>query len=179
MEASRWSGSDAVGAGGDSQNLARSSGRRDPYTFKRKGNENQFHFNQDVKDAFVELSAGLKKVNADDLGERGKLGLQKANCAAEEGMSLIARRQKLLKLANRSEWGWAVVEEYVEEYVEDDLVEEYVEDDLVEEYVEDDLVEDSGDEKRIERVELHGHWKEDRSEAKGRRAWMGPWLRER
>ena len=78
------------------------------------------------------LSAGLKKVNADDQGERGKLGLQKAKSAAEEGMSLIARRQKLLKLADRSEWGWAVVEEYVE----------------------DDLAEDSGDVKRIERAEL-------------------------
>ena len=115
-----------------SQKLARSSGRRDPYTFRRKGNENQFHFNQDVEDAFAEVSAGLQKVNADNLGERGKPGLQKAMGAAEEGMSLIARRQKLLKLADRSEWGWAVVEEYVE----------------------DDLADDSGDEKRMERAEL-------------------------
>ena len=115
-----------------SQKLARSSGRRDPYTFRRKGNENQFHFNQDVEDAFAEVSAGLQKVNSDNLGERGKLGLQKAMSAAEEGMSLIARRQKLLKLADRSEWGWAVVEEYVE----------------------DDLADDSGDEKRMEGAEL-------------------------
>ena len=85
-----------------SQKLARSSGRRDPYTFKRKGNQNQFHFNQDIEDAFAEVSDGLKKVNADDLGERGKLGLQKAKSAAEEGMSLIACRQKLLKLADGS-----------------------------------------------------------------------------
>ena len=94
-----------------SQKLARSSGRRDPYTFKRKANENQFRSNQDVEVAFAEVSAGLKKVNPDDLGERGKLGLQKAMSAAEEGTSLIARRQKLLKLADRSEWGWAVMEE--------------------------------------------------------------------
>ena len=46
--------------------------------------------------------------------------------------SLIAQRQKLLKLADRSEWGWAVVEEFVE----------------------DDLADDSGDEKRMERAEL-------------------------
>ena len=94
-----------------SQKLARSSGRRDPYTFKRKANENQFCSNQDVEVAFAEVSAGLKKVIPDDLGERGKLGLQKAMSAAEEGTSLIARRQKLLKLADRSEWGWAVMEE--------------------------------------------------------------------
>ena len=111
-----------------SQKLARFSGRRDPYTFRRKGNENQFHFNQDVEDAFAEVSTGLQKVNA----ERGKLGLQKAMSAAQEGMSLIARRQKLLKLADRSEWGWAVVDEYVE----------------------DDLADVSGDEKRMERAEL-------------------------
>ena len=94
-----------------SQKLARSSGRRDPYTFKRKANKNQFCFNQDVEVAFAEVSARLKKVNPDDLGERGKLGLQKAMSAAEEGTSLLARRQKLLKLADRSEWGWAVMEE--------------------------------------------------------------------
>ena len=54
-------------------------GRRDPYTFKKKENENQFHFNQDVEDAFAEVSAGLKGVNADDLRERGKrkLGCRK------------------------------------------------------------------------------------------------------
>ena len=78
-----------------SQKLARSSGRRDPYTFKRKGNENQFRFNQDVEDTFAEVPAGLKevnpglkKVNPDDLGEKGKLGLQKAMSAAEEGTSV-------------------------------------------------------------------------------------------
>ena len=115
-----------------SHKLARSSGRRDAYSFKRKGNENQFRFNQDVEDAFAEVSAGLKKVNPDQLNERGKLGLEKAMEAAEGGTSLIAHRQKLLKLADRSEWGWAVVEEYVE----------------------DDLAENSGDEKRMERAEL-------------------------
>ena len=60
-----------------SQKITRSSGRRDPYMFKRQGNENQFQFNQDVEDAIAEVSAGLKKGNADDTGERGKLGLQK------------------------------------------------------------------------------------------------------
>ena len=61
-----------------SQKLARSSGCWDAYSFKRKGNENRFHFNQEVEDAFAEVSAGFKKVNPDLLYERGKLGLQKA-----------------------------------------------------------------------------------------------------
>ena len=56
------------------------------------------HFNQNVEDAIAEVSARLKKVNPDDLGERRKLWLQKAMSAAKERMSLIARRQKLLKL---------------------------------------------------------------------------------
>ena len=48
-----------------------------------------------------------------------------------EGRQLIAHRQKLLKLADRSEYGWSVVEEYEE----------------------DGLADDSEDEKRIEKAE--------------------------
>ena len=75
-----------------SQKRTRSSGCRDPYTVKKKGNENQFHFNQDVEDTFADVSVGLKKVNPDDLGGRGKLWLQKAMSTAEECTSLTARR---------------------------------------------------------------------------------------
>ena len=48
-----------------------------------------------------------------------------------EGMDLNSRRQKLIKFADRSEAGWAVVDEYVD----------------------DDLANDSEDDKQMEQVE--------------------------
>ena len=53
--------------------------------------------------------------------------LQEAGAAVEEGMGLVKNRQKAIRLADRSELGWAVVNEYGE----------------------DELAEDSDDEKRI------------------------------
>ena len=53
--------------------------------------------------------------------------LQQAKAAVEEGMTLLKDRQKAIRLADRSELGWAVVNEYGE----------------------DELAEDSEDEKRI------------------------------
>ena len=53
--------------------------------------------------------------------------LQEARAAVEEGMGLVKNRQKAMRLADRSELGWAVVNEYGE----------------------DELAEDSDDEKRI------------------------------
>ena len=38
--------------------------------------------------------------------------LAKAKEALEEGLALIASRQKLIKIADRSEFSWAVVAEY-------------------------------------------------------------------
>ena len=112
------------------QRLARSA-RRDPYSFRRKGNKNQFRFNEDVEEQLADVRTHLQKVDAAKLGTRGATALEKAKEAATAGTELISRRQKLLKLADRSELGWAVVEEYID----------------------DDLAEDSEDQKRIERVE--------------------------
>ena len=49
----------------------------------------------------------------------------------EQGTELLSCKKKLIKLADRSKTGWA----------------------LVDEYVEDDLAEDSKDERRIEKAE--------------------------
>ena len=60
-----------------------------------------------------------------------------------EGRQLITHRQKLLKLADRSEYGWSVVDEY-----------------------EDGLADDSEDKKRIEKAEQAAEW---RAQAKRRK----------
>lgn len=64
--------------------------------------------------------------------------------AINEGIELLERRQKLIKLANRSEYGWRTVEEYEE----------------------DDLAKDSDDEKRIAKAEYRAKKKQKRAAAK-------------
>ena len=112
-----------------SRKLAR-SGRKESYSFKRKANEMQHRFNEEVADKLEEAGAIVDKVETAAEG-RTKVALEKIKDALTEGRQLIAHRQKLLKLADRSEYGWS----------------------LVEQYEEDALADDSDDEKRIEKAE--------------------------
>ena len=73
-----------------------------------------------------------------------KEALGKIKETLTEGRQLIAHRRKLLKLANRSEYGWSIVEEYEE----------------------DGLANDSEDKKRIEKAEWAA---ERRAQAKRRK----------
>ena len=61
--------------------------------------------------------------------------LQQAKAAVEESMTLLMDRQKAIRLADRSELGWAVINDYGEDELAEDS--------------EDELAEDSEDEKRI------------------------------
>ena len=106
--------------------LARKA-KRDPFSFRRKGNENQFRFCEDVEEQLQSAASSISRAEK----AAGKEALSRAKNAVEQGMELLSRRKKLIKLADRSEAGWA----------------------LVEEYVEDDLAEDSEDERRIEKAE--------------------------
>ena len=101
--------------------------KRDPFSFRRKGNENQFRFCEDVEEQLQSTSSSISRAEKG----AGKEALSRAKNAVEQGMELLSRRKKLIKLADRSEAGWA----------------------LVEEYFEDDLAEDSEDERRIEKAE--------------------------
>eukprot|EP00731_Ephydatia_muelleri_P023446 Em0015g1029a len=112
-----------------SRKLAR-SGRKESYSFKRKANEIQHRFNEEVADKLEEAGAVVDKVEPAAEG-RTKVALEKIKDALAEGRQLIAHRQKLLKLADRSEFGWS----------------------LVEQYKEDALADDSEDEKRIDKAE--------------------------
>ena len=44
----------------------------------------------------------------------------KAKEELAEGMSLLHNRQKLIKLADKSEFGWATVQEYLDDELADD-----------------------------------------------------------
>ena len=64
--------------------------------------------------------------------QRTSLALEKAKTSLEEGMTSLKIRQKHIRIADRSEYGWAAVEEYVE----------------------DELADGEDDEKRIQRAGL-------------------------
>ena len=91
-------------------------------SFKKPGHEKQFHFNDKVRDKLEKSDAALVQQPP---------AVEKARAALQEGQKLIELRQKLIKIADRSEHGWATVAEYEE----------------------DELADNSDDEKRLFRAE--------------------------
>ena len=77
--------------------------REEPKSFKRKGNELQYKFNAKLQGSLEEAKSHLE-VNAID----------KAKETLAEGTSLLAERQKLILLAEKSDFGWKTVDEYVQ-----------------------------------------------------------------
>ncbi|XP_070563993.1 uncharacterized protein [Ptychodera flava] len=94
----------------------------DENSFKKKGNAEQAKFNS-------KLAATLDKANTN----LQKNKFQQVAADLKEGMEMLEHRQKLIKMADRSEFGWAVVQEYEA----------------------DELASDSGDERKIRRAEYH------------------------
>lgn len=88
--------------------------------FKKLGNEDQFKFNSRVEDNLKEASDALRTDS-----------LPKVKQLIEDGISMIGVRQKHILLADQSQAGWAVVQQYKQH----------------------DLAEDSEDEKKIIRAE--------------------------
>ena len=95
--------------------LARQS-HKDSYVFKKKGNECQYKANKEVKERLEVAASYLDRVKA----VSGKEHLNLAKKEIAKGTSFLARREKLIKLADRSESGWAVVEEYNADVLADD-----------------------------------------------------------
>ena len=74
----------------------------DNYVFKKKGNEQQFSFN---RKAAKTSNSALKALEGGNI--------PKAKEELNKGISLLNNRQKIIKLADKSEFGWATVQEYV------------------------------------------------------------------
>ena len=91
--------------------------------FKRKGNERQYVFNEGVRDKIESATKALSATPP---------VVEKAMESLKEGEKLITARQKLIRIADRSEYGWNTVAEYEE----------------------DELADGSDDEKRLYKAEL-------------------------
>ena len=76
--------------------------RREQYTCKRKGNQQQLNHSLQVLDKLDEASDAFKQ----------KL-CKKVKVALESGTELVSKYVKAIKLADKSEFGWATVNEYL------------------------------------------------------------------
>ena len=97
-------------------------------SFKRKGNEKQFRHNEEVLETFEALSDALESTPP---------AIERAKEVLKEGEKLILHRKTLIRIVDRSEFGWATVQEY-----EDD-----------------ELAENSDDEKKLFKSEIRANKK--------------------
>ena len=79
---------------------------KDSYQFKKRGHRMQYEFNEDVT---AKAESMLKKI---PVAEGVKASLVNTKELLQQGKSLLGTRQKYIKMADRSEQGWAVVQEY-------------------------------------------------------------------
>ena len=106
-------------------------------TFRKKGHEKQFRHNEEVRLKFSEARSALDERPA---------AVEKAKQLLEEGEKIINERQKHIRIADRSDNGWATVEEYVE----------------------DELAENEDDEKRLLRADARAGRKLKSAQKAGR-----------
>ena len=82
-----------------------------PPSFKKKSYEVQYRFNADIRSKLATVSGALKETPP---------AIEKAATAVEEGETLITERNKLIRIADRSEYVWATVAEYEDDELADD-----------------------------------------------------------
>ncbi|XP_061169559.1 uncharacterized protein LOC133178918 [Saccostrea echinata] len=80
------------------------------YVFRKKGNENQYKHEAKV---LTKLKEAREHLNSDD-------GVESAKSSIAEGIELVKNRQKVIKLADSSQLGWRVVQEYEANPIADD-----------------------------------------------------------
>ena len=80
------------------------------YTFRKKGHEEQYRFNADIESHLNKAQGEAAKIHPSTEKERRSLEALKAQL--QEGIQAIACRQKRIKVADRSDYGWAVVKAY-------------------------------------------------------------------
>ena len=100
----------AVGQDDTTQHLVKCLREDQTFTFKKKGNEKQFIFNDNVKDQFVVTAKHLELVDV-PFGLGQWEAINKAKEEFKQGLEMIAAQQKRIKVTDRSELGWVTVDE--------------------------------------------------------------------
>ena len=113
--------------------------RRESYTCRRKGNQQQLDHAVQVLDKFDEASDALKAKSYDKV--KAAFELQSVHFELDSGTEVVFKRIKVIEMADKSDFGWSTVNEYLS----------------------DELASNSDDEKRMYRAERRAERK-----AKGR-----------
>ena len=77
--------------------------------FNKKSNEEQYKANKPIKDAVEDAQIALERND-----------VEKTKQALDKGMDLLQERQKLILLADKSQYGWKTVLEYKDHDLADD-----------------------------------------------------------
>ena len=80
----------------------------DNYTFKKKGHEQQYRVNAQIMDKLRQADGFVREASSTVQSEAAEQAINKIS----EGMDILSHRQKCIKLADSSEHGWRVVQEY-------------------------------------------------------------------
>ena len=89
----------------------RKAKRGRPMKFRRKGHQEQFEFNEQVEDHLEAASKKIKKIAAPADSDSKKF-LKEALEELQEGVDVVAERQKHIRIADQSEYHWRTVEAY-------------------------------------------------------------------
>ena len=76
-----------------------------PYVFGKCGNEEQASFNVKVKEALSQAESDLSSITA------SPAAIQRVKESIQKGRLLLEERQKLIRLADRSDHSWGVIDE--------------------------------------------------------------------
>ena len=106
--------------------------------FNKKSNEEQYKANKAIKDAVEDAQIALERND-----------VEKIKQALDKGMELLQERQKLILLADKSQYGWKTVLEYKHH----------------------DLADDEEDEKKIYRAESRAARSTKRFTSRSTRQW--------
>ena len=80
------------------------------YQFEQKGNEVHYIFNSGIEESISSAQQELKKIMP--VGEEKKEVWKKVDSFLNKGMKSLEKRQKHIKVADGSDYGWATVEHY-------------------------------------------------------------------
>ena len=89
----------------------RKAKRGRPMEFRRKGHQEQFEFNEQVEDHLEAASKKIKKIAAPADSDSKKF-LKEVLEELQEGVDVVAERQKHIQIADQSEYHWRTVEAY-------------------------------------------------------------------
>ena len=92
-----------------SQELA-SKLNKSSYQFCQKGNEVQFCFNANLEDSLGSAKKDLEQLLPNYNGQKD--ALNRSVNHHDGGMKAITKRQKQIKVANRSDYGWVTIQTY-------------------------------------------------------------------